>query len=96
MRSRYRLDVDDALEPAYLSEDYVSADQSTSTVDQSKVDGLLSGLGLNDSDIEILKLHLEGLTYVEMAERLGGSPDKYRKKVKRAKEKADLQEFSFD
>jgi DNA-directed RNA polymerase specialized sigma24 family protein len=59
-------------------------------LDAERIDALLSSRGLDGEDIVLLKKSLSGWSYVDLADEYGGTPDKYRLKIKRAVEKADI------
>jgi len=59
-------------------------------LDAERIDALLSSRGLDDQDIALLKKSLSGWSYVDLAGEYGGTPDKYRLKIKRALEKAGI------
>jgi DNA-directed RNA polymerase specialized sigma24 family protein len=59
-------------------------------LDAERIDALLSSRGLDDEGITLLKKSLSGWSYVDLANEHGGTPDKYRLKIKRALEKADI------
>ncbi|MBN0989363.1 hypothetical protein [Amphritea pacifica] len=69
---------------------HVSHSFDFAAVDAEKLDGLLQAKGLKDKDIHYMKLRLAGITFEEMSQSDGGSPDKYRKVISRAVEKAGL------
>jgi DNA-directed RNA polymerase specialized sigma24 family protein len=58
--------------------------------DLERVDEFLVERGLSNPEISLLKQHLDKMSYVQMAKEYGGSEDKYRKIVARAKQKAGL------
>tara|TARA_R110001592_G_scaffold362333_1_gene675825 strand:- start:1822 stop:2427 length:606 start_codon:yes stop_codon:yes gene_type:complete len=69
---------------------HMELEMNLAQLDAERVDALLSSRGLNDEDITLIKQSLSGWSYVDLANEYGGTPDKYRVKMKRALEKADI------
>lgn len=91
-RPRYELDRRDALAVHELAEGHSYFHDPGLNVDIARSDRILADRGLNPEEIEILKLHYADVSYAELARTRGGSPDKYRKMVKRALSKISLEE----
>lgn len=56
----------------------------------TNVDGLLEEKGVSTEDIQLIKEKLSGRSFVELAEKHGGTADKHRRRVERALDKAGL------
>jgi DNA-directed RNA polymerase specialized sigma24 family protein len=86
--ARTRIETEDLV--ATLDSHGESEDCHATALDLDRVDQLLEAKGLSEEEIDLLKARLSGLTYKELAELYGGTPDKYRKIVARALERSGL------
>lgn len=71
-------------------EKHIDSDHDYDQVDSERVDKLLSERGVSEDDIMLLKLSLSGWSYVDLANKYGGTPDKYRVRVGRVLKKANI------
>jgi hypothetical protein len=63
---------------------------SFDAVDGDRVDKILLETGVSSEDIDLIKCNLAGWSFVDLAEQLGGTADKYRRRVHRALEAANI------
>lgn len=62
-------------------------------LDASKVARILVERGLSKEQIVRLSIHLDGMSFAEMARQFGGTEGKYRNSIEKALEKAGLEGF---
>lgn len=74
---------------------HFDAERDYDQIDLDRVDQLLSERGVRGDDIELLKLTLSGWSYVDLANKYGGTPDKYRVRVSRVLKKANIDNELF-
>lgn len=60
------------------------------SLDEERVDRLLSAKGVSEADIDLIKRNLAGWSFVELARELGGTEDKYRRRIRRALDTAGI------
>jgi len=63
---------------------------SFDAVDGDRVDKILLEKGVSSEDIDLIKCNLAGWSFVDLADQFGGTADKYRRRVHRALEAADI------
>lgn len=69
---------------------HLESERDYDQIDLERVDKLLSERGVSEDDIMLLKLSLAGWSYVDLASKYGGTPDKYRVRVGRVLRKANI------
>ncbi|MDK9556081.1 hypothetical protein QQF73_00490 [Marinobacter sp. M216] len=69
---------------------HISHTESFGSLDNDRVDALLSAKGLSGEDIDLIKRNLGGWSFVELAAEYGGTADKYRRRFQRALYKAGI------
>lgn len=69
---------------------HLSHNESMGSLDDERVDSLLAAKGLSGEDINLIKRNLAGWSFVDLAAELGGTADKYRRRIRRALDKAGI------
>ncbi|MGF2734486.1 hypothetical protein [Marinobacter sp. DUT-1] len=88
-RARYVIDSELADDSDYWDQ-HLSHTESLASLDEERVDSLLSAKGLSGEDIVLIKRKLEGWSFVDLAAQHGGTADKYRRRIRRALDKAGI------
>lgn len=88
-RARYIIDAEFADDSDYWDQ-HLSHTESLASLDEERVDSLLSANGLSGEDIVLIKRKLEGWSFVDLAAQHGGTADKYRRRIRRALDKAGI------
>jgi DNA-directed RNA polymerase specialized sigma24 family protein len=88
-RARHIIDSELADDSDYWDQHLSHAD-SLDSLDAERIDALLVARGLSDEDIDLIKRNLSGWSFVDLAAELGGTADKYRRRIQRALDKADI------
>ncbi|MET4028332.1 hypothetical protein ABIE59_003878 [Marinobacter sp. MBR-99] len=88
-RARYIIDAELADDSDYWDQ-HLSHTESLASLDEERVDSLLSANGLSGEDIVLIKRKLEGWSFVDLAAQHGGTADKYRRRIQRALDKAGI------
>lgn len=88
-RARYIIESDLADDSDYWDQ-HVSHTQSMAAMDSERIDALLSAKGVSREDIELIRRNLAGWSFVDLAAELGGTADKYRRRIQRSLDKAGI------
>ncbi|WP_439531660.1 hypothetical protein [Marinobacter adhaerens] len=88
-RARYIIDSELADDSDYWDQ-HLSHSGSLASLDDDRVDALLAAKGLSGEDIALIKRNLAGWSFVDLAAEYGGTADKYRRRIQRALDKADI------
>ena len=88
-RARHIIDSELADDSDYWDQHLSHAD-SLDSLDAERIDALLVARGLSGEDIDLIKRNLSGWSFVDLAAELGGTADKYRRRIQRALDKADI------
>ena len=88
-RARYIIDSELADDSDYWDQP-LSHSGSLASLDDDRVDALLEAKGLSGEDIALIKRNLAGWSFVDLAAEYGGTADKYRRRIQRALDKADI------
>ena len=88
-RARYIIDSELADDSDYWDQ-HLSQSESLTSLDEERVDSLLSAKGLSGEDIILIKRKLAGWSFVDLAAQHGGTADKYRRRIQRALDKAGI------
>lgn len=88
-RARYIIDSELADDSDYWDQ-HLSHSESLTSLDEERVDSLLSAKGLSGEDIILIKRKLAGWSFVDLAAQHGGTADKYRRRIQRALDKAGI------
>lgn len=88
-RARYIIDSELADDSDYWDQ-HLSHSGSLASLDDDRVDSLLAAKGLSGEDIALIKRNLAGWSFVDLAAEYGGTADKYRRRIQRALDKADI------
>jgi len=88
-RARYIIDAELADDSDYWDQ-HLSHSASLTSLDEGRVDSLLSAKGLSGEDIILIKRKLAGWSFVDLAAQHGGTADKYRRRIQRALDKTGI------
>lgn len=88
-RARHYINSDQA-DDADFWDQHLRHDGGLDSVDQERIDEMLSQRGMSEEDIALIKRNLAGWSFVDLAEEFGGTADKYRRRIHRALEAAGI------
>lgn len=88
-RARHQINSDLA-DDADFWDQHLSDTGSFDAVDGDRVDNILLERGVSSEDIDLIKCNLAGWSFVDLADQFGGTADKYRRRIHRALEAADI------
>jgi hypothetical protein len=88
-RARYYIDANRA-DDADFWDQHLSHEGGLDSLDQDRVNAILSSRGISEEDITLIKRNLAGWSFVDLAEDFGGTADKYRRRISRALESAGI------
>ncbi|WP_166267125.1 hypothetical protein [Marinobacter caseinilyticus] len=89
VRARYIIDTEGADDSEFWDQ-HVSHGENLGSVDDKRVDSLLTAKGVSGEDLELIKRNLAGWSFVDLAAEHGGTADKYRRRIQRALDKAGI------
>ncbi|WP_226611463.1 hypothetical protein [Marinobacter nauticus] len=88
-RARHIIESERADDSDYWDQ-HLSHTENLASLDNDRVDALLAAKGLSGEEIDLIKRNLAGWSFVDLAAEHGGTSDKYRRRIKRALDKAGI------